>query len=541
MLHRFESDISGIEPPRQFTYPFCYTPHRLCVQAAAQVRRYLATRPEWSDELSRGKMMGVLVVADSQGGIGFLAAFSGLIAGSNRHDWFVPPVYDLLNPAGHFRAEEAEISAISRKIEEILASEELKTAKSTLERLKADAQAAIDGQRAAMAEAKARRHALRESQEADLEALKRQSQWQRAELRRAKAHWNGLVAAQQARVSKISRQVDSLMSERATRSAALQLWLFSQYVVLNARGERRTLAEIFASTPAGRAPGGAGECAGPKLLQYAYLNGLKPMAIAEFWCGDSPRGEVRHDGRFYPACRTKCLPILSYMMQGLDVEPNPLDREAYAGDIEILLDDDRLVAVSKPAGMLTVPGKVAAASLYNHMRVMRPQAAELMAAHRLDQDTSGVVIFAKDKAAHQALQRQFASRGVNKRYVALLEGEIAAARGEVSLPLCPDAARRPAQMVSFERGKPSLTLFRALGCETLEGIPVTRVEFRPVTGRTHQLRVHAAHPLGIGAPVLGDRLYGRVPARRLYLHAESVTFVHPSTGLPVTVTSPCPF
>ena len=545
MLHRFESDISGIELPQRFTYPFCYKPHALCVVAASEVRRYLDSRGEWRGELALGKMMGVLVVSDASGRMGFLAAFSGLLAGSNRHRWFVPPIYDLLNPEGHFRHEEACISGINRRICDILSSRELSQAQERLQSLKAAAAAAVDAHKAVMARAKAGRDALREAGDVDTEALTRESQWQKAELRRIKASWSEQIASAERDAAEITGRADALKRERAERSAALQRWLFDQYVVLNANGESRSLSDIFAETPQHVPPGGAGECAAPKLLQYAYLNGLKPLAMAEFWCGKSPSGEVRRDGSFYPACHAKCLPILSYMMQGLDVEPNPLEQTILATtcDIEILLNDEFLVAVNKPAGMLTVPGKVAAVSLYGRVRELFPDADGPIVVHRLDQDTSGVVVFAKDKATHKALQRQWATRGVRKRYIALLDGQPAAAEGTINLPLCLDAQHRPQQMVSREHGKAAVTRYRVLGSEVVEGQAVTRVELSPLTGRTHQLRVHAAHRDGLNAPILGDRLYGSAlnPATRLYLHAQSVTFTHPATGRLLTVTSPLPF
>ena len=544
MLHGFATDISCIEPPKRFTYPFCYTPHPLCVVAAGEVRSYLASHPEWKEELDGGKMLGVLVVRDDKGELGYLAAFSGLLAGKNRHEWFVPPVYDLLNPGGYFRIEESNISQINRRISQMEMSEELVAAKEFIEQEKSRATGAIGAHKRMMKEAKHHRDMLRENPDVDEQELIRQSQWQRAELRRIRAYWDSQLSVARQVVEEIEAEITSMKRERAERSAQLQRWLFDRYEVLNALGERRTLSEIFAATPQRVPPGGAGECAAPKLLQYAYLNGLKPVAMAEFWCGASPSGELRYDGHYYPACRGKCYPILTFMLQGLDVDPDPTKREAdgCCGTVKILYEDRYIVAVEKPAGMLTVPGKVTSDSLYSRLRSLLPDIKELMVVHRLDQSTSGVVLFAKDRATHKSLQRQFAEHRVAKRYIALVEqsGSIPT-DGEINLPICPDYHHRPQQKVCHSEGRPSRTLFRVLGVTCVGGIDAVRVEFRPLTGRTHQIRLHAAHPEGLGSPVVGDRLYGRVRAERMYLHAQSITFTHPSDGRTVTVTSECPF
>lgn len=544
MLHRFSTDVSRIEPPERFTYPFCYTPHPLCVAAAEEVRRYLATHQEWKEELAGGKMMGVLVVRDERGELGYLAAFSGLLAGRNRHEWFVPPIYDLLNPGGYFRAEEANISQINCRISQMETSEELAEARKTLEGEKSLAAEAISAHKRIMTESKHQRDILREEQGIDEQTLIRQSQWQRAELRRIRVYWDLRVSDAGHKVEDIEARIISMKRERAERSARLQRWLFDRYEVVNALGEKRTLSEIFAATPQRVPPGGAGECAAPKLLQYAYLTGLRPVAMAEFWCGRSPVGELRYDGHYYPACRSKCYPILTFMLQGLDVDPDPTKTEAdgCCSRVKILYEDRFIVAAEKPAGMLTVPGKISQDSLYSRLRSMLNDVEELMVVHRLDQATSGVVLFAKNRITHKALQRQFGEHSVDKRYVALVEpsGSIPT-EGEINLPICPDYQHRPQQKVCYSQGRPSRTLFRVLGTADAGGIDAVRVEFRPLTGRTHQIRIHAAHPEGLGSPVVGDRLYGRVRAERMYLHAESITFTHPSDGRTITVTSPCPF
>lgn len=535
MVHGFSIDISGVVLPEQFTDPFDYVPHPLCVEAAREVRAYLDSHVEWRDELRRGKMMGVLVVR-SGGDVGFLAAFSGNLAGSNCHSYFVPPVYDLLNPDGYFRAEEAEISAINRQIDAILAADDYNLLLAQLSQIKADADAAVAAHKELMAVSKMRRDAERLNPDADRAAMIRESQWQKAELRRIKAYWKERVADAEWAVGVIDGYVNELKASRRRRSAALQHWMFSQFVMLNAKGEKRDLCEIFADTPQGEPPAGAGECAAPKLLQYAYKNNLEPIAMAEFWCGESPHGVVRHDGCFYPACKGKCLPILSFMLQGLSVEQGGV-RDSAAQEVKVLYDDEYIVAVSKPAGMLCVPGKSGDVSLLERVRLMFPDADGPMVVHRLDMDTSGIVLFAKDKCTHKLMQRMFALRQVHKRYAALLSGVPDDLKGEISLPLSPDYEHRPQQKVCYDGGKCAVTRYEVT--DSADDGSMCRVALYPVTGRTHQLRVHCAHKDGLNVPIVGDRLYGRRGAAalrgRMCLHAERVEFVHPITGKEIVI------
>lgn len=542
MVHGFSIDISGVELPERFNDPFDYVPHPLCVEAAREVRAYLGSRAEWHDELRRGKMMGVLVVRRGDD-VGFLAAFSGNLAGTNCHSYFVPPVYDLLNPDGYFRAEEAEISAINRQIDAILAADDYNLLLAQLSQIRDEADAAVAAHKELMAASKARRDAERLNPDADRDAMVRESQWQKAELRRIKAHWHERVSEAERAVGVIDGYVDELKSSRRRRSAALQHWMFSRFVMLNAKGEKRDLCEIFADTPQGEPPAGAGECAAPKLLQYAYKNNLEPMAMAEFWCGESPHGVVRHDGCFYPACKGKCLPILSFMLQGLAVERMTVSGGSACKDVKVLYDDEYIVAVSKPAGMLCVPGKSGEVSLLDIVRRMLPAADGPMVVHRLDMDTSGIVLFAKDKCTHKLMQRMFALRQVHKRYVALLGGVPREPKGEISLPLSPDYEHRPQQKVCYDGGKCAVTRYEVIDVAD-DGL-VCRVALFPLTGRTHQLRVHCAHKDGLNVPIVGDRLYGRhcVAARngRMCLHAERVEFRHPITLAEVVIEDSCEF
>lgn len=457
-MHTFNSSIKHIPLPEQFTYPFHYTPHPLCVLAATEVQAYLKGRTEWHSELQQGKMFGVLVVRSADGSIGFLAAFSGNLAGSNHHDFFVPPIYDLLNPEGYFKEEETRISEINKSLSCILNVEEEKR----------------------------------------------------------------------------------LKEERKNRSTALQQWIFHQFHLRNALGEVQDICEIFSHFARRNPPAGTGECAAPKLLQHAYTNGYQPLAMAEFWWGDSPKGEIRRHGHYYPSCRHKCEPLLAFMLQGLDVESNPLLTSVTdANLLETVYEDPYLLVVNKPSGMLSVPGKTGQASVLTILQERYPEATGPILVHRLDMDTSGLLLAAKDKDIHQQLQAQFETRAVRKRYIALLEGRIhdKAAKGFIRLPMRPDYDNRPLQMVDFELGKPAVTRYEIINEKENTK---TRIAYYPETGRTHQLRVHSAHSDGMDCPIIGDPLYGQ-PSDRLYLHAETLEFRHPIYGKMMRIKKEAPF
>lgn len=536
MLHRFATSITDIPLPERFTYPFCYTPHPLCVMAAEEVQAYLAKQAEWREELKQGKMFGVLVVKTGKGEIGYLAAFSGILAGENRHPYFVPPVYDLLQPQGFFKIEEENISAINRNIRLLEEDEAYISLSAELTQTQQSAREALADAKALLKEAKAKREQRRSSGMLDAEeeaALIRESQFQKAEYKRQERVWKEKIAALQARKDVWENRILERKAERKTRSAALQQKLFEQFKMLNYRGEVKTLCEIFEQTVHKTPPAGAGECAAPKLLQHAYLHGYQPIAMAEFWWGDSPKTEIRRHGNYYPACKGKCEPILKHMLQGLRVEENPMLKTMQSSpqELEIVYEDSWLVIVNKPADMLSVPGKEESVSVYSLMRERYPEADGPMIVHRLDMATSGLLILAKTKRVHQSLQAQFKSRLIKKRYIALLDGIIPQDEGTIELPLCLNPLDRPRQMVHAEYGKPAVTEFRVLQRTDSR----TRIAFYPRTGRTHQLRVHAAHTLGLHCPIAGDELYG-TKADRLYLHAESLEFVHPATGKVMKIT-----
>ena len=553
MIHFFKKPVSHLALPEKFTYPFHYTPHPLCVLAAEEVKKYIASRKEWQEELASGKMFGVLIVQTDNGitnneenQIGYLAAFSGNLAGKNLHPYFVPPVYDLLQPEGFFKIEEEQISAINIRIRELENSSSYLNSKEKWKIETEQAKAVLNQAKAELKMAKEAREIRRQSSpelsEEEQASLIRESQYQKAEYKRLEKEWKKRLEELETEVRHFDIEIERLKTERKERSAALQRKLFEQFRMLNAQGEVKDLYTIFEQTVQKVPPAGAGECALPKLLQYAYLHQLKPLAMAEFWWGDSPKNEIRHHGYYYPSCKGKCEPILQHMLQGLEIDENPLLNPVHEEEeLEIVFEDEWLLVVNKPAGMLSVPGKAEDRdSVYHRLKKKYPEATGPMIVHRLDMATSGLLLVAKTKKVHQDLQAQFANRSIKKRYVAVLDGIVLSERtGRIELPLCLNPLDRPRQIVSKEYGKEAITEYKIISeSEKIidesersinEPRKYTRIVFYPLTGRTHQLRVHAAHPEGLGCPILGDELYGK-KADRLYLHAEYIEFRHPIYG-----------
>ena len=570
MIHFFKKPVSHLALPEKFTYPFHSTPHPLCVLAAEEVKEYIASRKEWQEELASGKMFGVLIVQTDNGitnneenQIGYLAAFSGNLGGKNLHPYFVPPVYDLLQPEGFFKIEEEQISAINIRIRELENSSSYLDSKEKWKIETEQAKAVLNQAKAELKMAKEAREIRRQSSpelsEEEQASLIRESQYQKAEYKRLEKEWKKRLEELETEVRHFDIEIERLKTERKERSAALQRKLFEQFRMLNAQGEVKDLYTIFEQTVQKVPPAGAGECALPKLLQYAYLHQLKPLAMAEFWWGDSPKNEIRHHGYYYPSCKGKCEPILQHMLQGLEVDENPLLNPVHEEEeLEIVFEDEWLLVVNKPAGMLSVPGKAEDRdSVYHRLKKKYPEATGPMIVHRLDMATSGLLLVAKTKEVHQDLQAQFANRSIKKRYVAVLDGAIIKTEkeikpiaekailiaketvltkktakaertgntGRIELPLCPNPLDRPCQSVDEEHGKEAITEYQIITNSEKH----TRIAFCPLTGRTHQLRVHAAHPKGLNCPILGDELYGK-KADRLYLHAEYIEFRHPIYG-----------
>ena len=518
-------------------------PHALCVMAADEVRAMLLHESAVAADAARGKMFGVLIVRDSDGMLGYLAAFSGLLAGSNDVAGFVPPVFDLQLPGGYFRQEEAEISALNRRIKEVECGDEYIAAVAAVADMKHAMELQLSAMREDMRLGKQRRSELRAtgSLTADEEAaLVRESQFCKAELKRVTARWQQQITECEEAVAPFKASIMVMKEERKRRSAALQRWLFEQFKVLNANGCEKSLLDIFAEHSGIIPPGGAGECAAPKLLQYAYLNSLTPIAVSEFWVGESPTGEVRRDGCFYGACKSKCEPILGFMLQGLDVEENALEKGGDISSVKVVYEDEHLIIVDKPSGVLSVPGVVGGTSVQQWLRDEYQHSNELFMVHRLDMATSGLLVAAKSMETFKMMQQLFASREVVKHYTALLQGVPRNSSGVVELPLAPDYMNRPRQKVDYLSGKHAVTRYELLKEVNYDGEQCALVRFTPITGRTHQLRVHAAHADGLDCPIVGDAIYGSA-GKRLMLHASSLSFVHPVSGNVVNVESDIEF
>ena len=540
MIHKFSKDISKVSIPAEFNNPFRYTPHQLCLMAAEEVRNYINSRSEWSEELMKGKMFGVLVVSTPTGEVGYISAFSGLLAGENRHPFFVPPVYDLLSKDSYFQQEEAEISQINREVEQLKTDTDYLRLLKIYSEKEREIKQYITQYREQIKLHKQERDKKREEltlSQLEQELLIRESQFEKAELKRTSDRGKSELAKIREQIDVFTNKIEALTEERHQRSADLQLWLFRQFRLLNAKGETKDLIEIFSKYGNIFPPAGAGECAAPKMLQYAYQNNLKPIQMAEFWVGASPVGEVRVDGNFYPSCKGKCLSILTHMLQGLKVKEINLEYRNTDAELKVIYEDDYLIAIDKPAGMLSVRGKIGGKSVEEIMQESNPN---IKVIHRLDMATSGVLLLAKDIEMYKAMQTLFATREVRKTYIALIEGEPKQSMGEISLPLSADYNNRPMQRVDYENGKEAITEYFVLATYNKEGRKITRLSLSPITGRTHQLRVHLAHPKSLGMPIIGDELYGK-PASRLMLHAMELVFKHPIKQTVITITANCPF
>ncbi len=528
ILHSFKHILSDYPIPEKMNNPFDYEPHPLCILACKELQEYLAKREDWQEEINKGKMFGVLIVEKS-GEIGYLAAYSGQIGGRSDWDDFVPAVFDYLQPDGYFKVHEAEITHINHSIAHIEKDNWMNTAKEQIVSLQQTRQQTIADFQTKMKEAKAKRDARRSKGNLSAEeeqTMIKESQFMKAELRRMKksfAEKTSLEIEYEEKLMELAR----LKQQRKQLSDNLQQWLFSQFRMLSPTGKSKDLLEIFKDTAAKTPPAGSGECCEPKLLQYAYKHGYRPLQMAMFWWGESPKEEIRHHLNYYPACNGKCKPILQWML--------PYNAESKieyeANDIEILFEDKEIVVICKSAGMLSVPGKNDTTSVYSIMRKRNPEATGPLIVHRLDMATSGLMVIAKTEFAYHRLQEQFANHQVRKRYIAIVCGKDFPQQGIINLPLMPDYLDRPRQIVSHEMGKEAITEYEVLE----EKDNHRRLALYPKTGRTHQLRVHCAHREGLNAPILGDPLYGNEKANRLYLHAEAIKFFHPLTGKEINI------
>lgn len=563
ILHSIDQVLlSGIDIPERMNNPLDYQPHPLCITVCKELQTYLSEREDWREEIDKGKMFGVLIVENAQPAsgaskIGYLAAYSGQIGGRSDWDDFVPAVFDYLQPDGYFKTHEAEISGINQSIRKLEANTHMKEAKGLILQLQEERKHTIAAYQEKIKEAKAKRDARREAgnlnPEEEAEMVK-ESQFMKAELRRLKKSLSEKTSLE-TEYEAYQADILSLKQLRKTLSDTLQQWLFSQFHMQNHEGESKDLLEIFrdaalrdypqATIATSRIaalkmvpPAGSGECCEPKLLQYAYQHGYKPLQMAMFWWGESPKEKIRHHLHFYPACNGKCKPILQWMLPASTFEPAAVDLSIY-NKVETLYEDREIAVIHKPEGLLSVPGKDAAQpSVYALMRSKYPEATGPLIVHRLDMSTSGVMMIAKTEFAYHRLQKAFLNHQIQKKYVAIISGKVIPEKGIISLPLMPDYLDRPRQIVDHELGKEAITEY-----EVLEPVDDShlRIALYPKTGRTHQLRVHCAHQEGLNAPILGDPLYGNEKAARLHLHAEEITFEHPLTGKKMTITRKADF
>ncbi len=539
----FNADLSGIELPKKFTFPFYYEPHALSALASHQLQEELRTQTQWnhdfglveSDTIDSGKMFGVLVVENAMGELGFLKGFSGKLADTPRPEGFVPHVYDLLPGKNFFEVGMQKINAITAKIGVFEKHSEFSLKKQELKDLKLRSQVDLEEVTQSIAEAKKERNHLRKEQKSILETaafeqlssrLNQESVQKKFYLKHLTEHWEEKVAKAQQETDAFYREYEQLKASRKSGSMGLQRQIFEHYEFLNSKGQVQNLLQIFNQLGVHQPPAGAGDCAAPKLIQYAYKMGYKPICMAEFWWGQSPKSEIKIHENYYPACTGKCQPILSHMLHGLDVDANPMTTGTMAHlNIETVYEDAYLVVINKPSGLLSVPGKAIHDSVASRMKLKYPEATGPLIVHRLDMPTSGLMLIAKSLEIHDALQKQFIKRSIQKRYIAVLAGLIESDSGTIDLPLRVDLENRPHQLVCYEYGKSARTNFEVISRTE----NTTRIYFHPVTGRTHQLRMHAAHHLGLNTPIMGDSLYGK-KNDRLYLHAEYLAFDHPISG-----------
>ena len=529
----FSQNIDSLALPEKFTFPFYYEPQPLAVAATKQLQQQLETLTHLKAE-NAGKMFGVLVVQNTKQQLGFLSAYSGQIEGDKGNISFVPPVSSMQLQDDSYLAQSKIINDINAQIEQLENSEQLHEVNSKLDDATQSYQQALLAQQAVMQAGRQQRKIQRtegelELSESDFEQLKNklagQSIVEKKQLLALKAYWQNIIESLQQTHINISDEIAHLKKRRKTLSKSLQKKLFAQYQFLNANGETTDLNAIFAALPEHTPPSGAGDCAAPKLLQYAYKHDLKPLAMAEFWWGAAPKSAIRQHKNYYPSCYSKCQPILGHMLKGLDVEDNPLlINPAQGKDLSIVYKDDDLLVVNKPAEFLSVPGVNIDDSVYMRIKTQFPEASGPLIVHRLDMSTSGLLMIALNKRVHKALQKQFIERTIDKRYVALVNGNVAEDSGVIDLPLVLDFDDKPRQMVCYKHGKPSLTTWQVLERNN----NITRLQLYPKTGRTHQLRVHCAHSLGLNMPIIGDTHYGQ-KADRLHLHAEYLAFTHPIT------------
>ena len=529
----FKKSIKGISLPKKFTFPFYYEPHTLSKIASEELQDYLKNQKDINhsfgfdkDTHEIGKMFGVLVVQKQNGEIGYLSAYSGNIANQPLLERFVPPIYDILSKDSFFNADNLELLEITKEIENLKNNSAFLELQKIVANNNNEANNIISAEKEKLKKRKQTRRLLKKNTTVLTEEFKTKQNQESINdsfyLKELTNYYEEKFAKQQAELTKYRNKLIALKDLRIKKSNTLQEKIFEQYSFLNYKQEEKSLNNIFTDLNL-QAPGGTGDCAAPKLLQYAFLNNLKPIALAEFWYGKSGNSKIRIHKNYYPSCKGKCEPLLSHMLVGLDIDENPLLKNLAADkEIEIIYEDKQLLVINKPTGLLSVNGKTVKDSVFSRLTKLYPLSEKHLIVHRLDMSTSGIMLIAKTKKANKFLQSQFIDKTIVKRYIALLDGIIRKNKGEINLPLRVDLEDRPKQLVCYKHGKKALTKWKVLERTNNK----TKIEFTPITGRTHQLRVHAAHNLGLNTPIIGDDLYGK-KNNRLHLHAAYIKFVHP--------------
>ena len=543
LLQFFEQPIALSTWPKAFPYPFYHKPNEIALKAAEQVKRLLEqnTKHNFSEQ---GKMFGVLVVEHKQNELGFLMGYSGKLMNDERPHGFVPPIVDVHQKDSFYKQEEKILDELTEQIENIYALPGFIKSKEKYETALNEHGRFVASSRQKMKANKEKRKQIRasilnEENQAPvdkLSLLSLESKLEQISFKKEKRHRVASLSVLEDAYLAFEKKIKRLKAKRAEKSKKLQEQVFKTASFLNFDGEKKDLLSLFEDTYEGVPPAGAGECSAPRLLQSCYLQGFKPITFTEFWWGRSPKKQLRKHNTHYAACRGKCEPILDHMLKGVEIEISPLDVTQRNKPIEILYEDNEVLVVNKPHGVLSVPGKKIKQSVLSILKKQKGEAYELFPVHRLDRQTSGVLLLAKSKAALASLQMQFEKRITKKEYVALLDGVLAEKKGEIILPLATDYNDRPRQLVCFERGKYAETKYTLLGIE--QGF--SRVRFYPKTGRSHQLRAHSAFHDGLNMAIVGDDLYGK-HNDRMYLHAEKLVFIHPVTNQELTVCSPVPF
>jgi len=534
----FVNDTSNYLLPTKFTYPFCYQAHPLA-QAASEELQQKLTSFHPVDAEKQGRMYGVLVVKNEQGKLGYLAALSGganeTISQNGFSINFVPPIHQAYSTSEFEQKKQIEINGINQTISQLTTNPELSRLTTLLAGAVAESEQEIQAQQQQMRDNKKSRKVKRawlstanlpehEHRTISIE-LSRASVTDKKALQAIKQQHQAIVDSTTHDLQQLTDEIELLKKRRKRLSTILQKHFFKQYQMLNILGESKDLTEIFSETIVQKPPAGSGDCAAPKLLQFAFMHKLTPICMAEFWWGKQPKSEIRKHQHFYPACQGKCQPILSHMLDGMDLDENPLlVNPAKGKKLEIVFHDEHVVVVNKPEDLLSVPGKSIKDSVYTRIKAQFPHATGSLIIHRLDMATSGLLMLALNERAHKHIQQQFINKEVSKRYVAIIDGTLDKSSGEICLPLCVDFNDRPRQRVCFEHGKYAETHWQVIE----EKAGKTKLFLYPITGRTHQLRMHCAHPDGLNLPIIGDGLYG-YRANRLHLHAQRLSFTHPIT------------